>query len=666
MAAAKKPRTAKPRIAEALAKTLSEALGQPDVPRQVDGLHRALGEMAAARAKTAAAAMLAKTDKGTPVARAYLAVLAADGDGPTPAADTIAQYCATLGRARELVFGAFIATWRRAADITAVDAACRNFQRAYLDDPDLLAASVEAARQLGDADKLAKRTARLDRATRLAPLVADLRGTRAARAKATGKLAKLSDDDRLHVHARVIASPRDFDQPLAVAAVIAMVDDPRVPDMPLSAAIADMRYHGAGDLIAAWRTRTAAGDSALITRLLALFEWTALGATEPEQLTTYIHALHPAGGSADVFGQVENALASDSAVVRAAVCDEWLRDEGVLAFDDTQLDKLLREVVALAEAGGDTADRRAANRALFHASRAGARRALIDGVRNARIDRNDELRWNLYYGLSHVDHADVDTFLVERLFVERDEYGALIGALAEKLDPAIHRRVLDRLAERAGDSDGIHAATAYVDVVVERAPRFLVELARAVLRWKSRTEDDARRLRYLFEHATAAALALKIPVDARAFLARARELPASPYSDFRVKDREEWTPSAFADPVTQQRIAALEAGKLMVEGRDAPEKPKRSGPAMFLVCRNRVTSFARWKRVFDAHRAAHRAAGLTLRQLTRGLDDKNQVFFMFEIESIEKARGFINDPAAAEAGKTAGVLDGEYHFVESV
>jgi len=32
---------------------------------------------------------------------------------------------------------------------------------------------------------------------------------------------------------------------------------------------------------------------------------------------------------------------------------------------------------------------------------------------------------------------------------------------------------------------------------------------------------------------------------------------------------------------------------------------------------------------------------------------------------MDKARAFISNPAAAEAAKTSGVLDGEYHFLES-
>ena len=42
------------------------------------------------------------------------------------------------------------------------------------------------------------------------------------------------------------------------------------------------------------------------------------------------------------------------------------------------------------------------------------------------------------------------------------------------------------------------------------------------------------------------------------------------------------------------------------------------------------------------------------------------LFFTFEIESVERAKGFIDNPSVVEAGKTAGVIDGDYHFVEGV
>jgi hypothetical protein len=84
----------------------------------------------------------------------------------------------------------------------------------------------------------------------------------------------------------------------------------------------------------------------------------------------------------------------------------------------------------------------------------------------------------------------------------------------------------------------------------------------------------------------------------------------------------------------------------------------------YLLCRNRVADWARWKAVFAAHQSAHQEAGLRLVNLWRGAEEPNNVFFLFEVASVEKARAFIGDPEAARAGEASGVTDGEYHFIE--
>ncbi|HEX5059550.1 MAG TPA: hypothetical protein VFV99_09330, partial [Kofleriaceae bacterium] len=284
-----------------------------------------------------------------------------------------------------------------------------------------------------------------------------------------------------------------------------------------------------------------------------------------------------------VFASVEHALAGNSMVVRQAVLEEWLRAaEGIRAFDDKQVDKLVRMTVTLAEAGDDTDDRRAANRALFYTPHAGARRALMDAVKNASTAKNDELRYNLYFGLSHVDHPDVLPFLVERMFSEREEYWALLEALETKVDAAANVRILGTLVERAADPSAVHAATVYADVLLHKkqSPRLLIDLARVVIGWTPATNDDARRMRYLFEQAMAGALDLMRPDDARTFLARARELPDSPYSDYLVKDRDQKTPALLANAEMKKRIAALESGKLdaqIAEARATAESARAAG-----------------------------------------------------------------------------------------
>ncbi|HXQ81966.1 MAG TPA: hypothetical protein VN775_11670 [Opitutaceae bacterium] len=83
----------------------------------------------------------------------------------------------------------------------------------------------------------------------------------------------------------------------------------------------------------------------------------------------------------------------------------------------------------------------------------------------------------------------------------------------------------------------------------------------------------------------------------------------------------------------------------------------------YMLCRNRVSDFRRWKRVFDSHAGAHEAAGLLLTGLWRDAVRPNEVFFLFEVRDKRRAKAFIAAPGAAEAGAASGVIDGEYHFI---
>ena len=84
---------------------------------------------------------------------------------------------------------------------------------------------------------------------------------------------------------------------------------------------------------------------------------------------------------------------------------------------------------------------------------------------------------------------------------------------------------------------------------------------------------------------------------------------------------------------------------------------------IYMLCRNRVADFSRWKAVFASHETAHQAAGLRLVNIWRCVEEPDNIFFVFEVASIDKAREFIGNPEAAKAGEASGVIDGEYHFV---
>ena len=82
-----------------------------------------------------------------------------------------------------------------------------------------------------------------------------------------------------------------------------------------------------------------------------------------------------------------------------------------------------------------------------------------------------------------------------------------------------------------------------------------------------------------------------------------------------------------------------------------------------LLCRNRVVDFERWWDVFKSHADAHRASGLNLVNFWRDSEDPNNVFFLFDVETVQKAKSFVGSPDATEAGKHSGVIEGELHFL---
>ncbi len=84
---------------------------------------------------------------------------------------------------------------------------------------------------------------------------------------------------------------------------------------------------------------------------------------------------------------------------------------------------------------------------------------------------------------------------------------------------------------------------------------------------------------------------------------------------------------------------------------------------MVLLVRNKVKDFDQWKRVFVAQAQAGRDAGLHLTAMWRSADDVNEVFFLLEIEDRGRAEAYMSTPEAAAVGLEAGVVDGDFHFL---
>jgi|SRR5688572_17550934 len=82
----------------------------------------------------------------------------------------------------------------------------------------------------------------------------------------------------------------------------------------------------------------------------------------------------------------------------------------------------------------------------------------------------------------------------------------------------------------------------------------------------------------------------------------------------------------------------------------------------YMLCRHRVRNFAYWKGVFDSHADAHRAAGLKLAHIWHQVDDPGHVFFLFEVEDIERARAFWASSDGTESARNSGMTEGDVYL----
>ena len=87
---------------------------------------------------------------------------------------------------------------------------------------------------------------------------------------------------------------------------------------------------------------------------------------------------------------------------------------------------------------------------------------------------------------------------------------------------------------------------------------------------------------------------------------------------------------------------------------------------MQLLVRNKVKDFAKWRTYFEADSAAAAEYGVTLAALWQTADDPNNVFFLLDIEDVDRANAFMARPESQEIGIKAGVIDGEVHYLEAV
>lgn len=77
----------------------------------------------------------------------------------------------------------------------------------------------------------------------------------------------------------------------------------------------------------------------------------------------------------------------------------------------------------------------------------------------------------------------------------------------------------------------------------------------------------------------------------------------------------------------------------------------------YLLVRHKVKEYYEWKRVFDTHKEAQRHSGLRIERVMRNLYEPNEVFLLFEVTDLAKARGFVFSSEVPTAQAESGVVD---------
>ena len=76
----------------------------------------------------------------------------------------------------------------------------------------------------------------------------------------------------------------------------------------------------------------------------------------------------------------------------------------------------------------------------------------------------------------------------------------------------------------------------------------------------------------------------------------------------------------------------------------------------YLLCKQVVSDYAKWRRVFDSHAEAQRESGLHLLHVLRDTADPNVVVVFFKVDDPGRARAFTEAPAARQAAEDSGLI----------
>lgn len=79
--------------------------------------------------------------------------------------------------------------------------------------------------------------------------------------------------------------------------------------------------------------------------------------------------------------------------------------------------------------------------------------------------------------------------------------------------------------------------------------------------------------------------------------------------------------------------------------------------ASYMLIRHKVRDFPEWKPVYDAHLPKREEAGLSEKYLLHSAADPNEVFMLFEVQDLDRARHFAESADLREIMQKSGVID---------
>jgi hypothetical protein len=87
---------------------------------------------------------------------------------------------------------------------------------------------------------------------------------------------------------------------------------------------------------------------------------------------------------------------------------------------------------------------------------------------------------------------------------------------------------------------------------------------------------------------------------------------------------------------------------------------------MQLLVRNKVKAFSKWYAYFQEESVAAAEHGVTLSAIWQTADNPNHVFFLLDVEDVDRANAFMARPESQEIGIKSGVIDGEFHYLKAI